>query len=158
MVVLSFGMLSYTALQSASIKYGKMAQFRTSATQLATDFADRLRANSDAAAAGNYDYQAAYAELTSPIALPTCAVAVCTAAEVAAIDLAQWRNAARIALPGGSLFAEIDATAPIALVVDLWVLWLDPEVHGADEIGFGCPADIGNAISGPRCMHFRLAL
>ncbi|MFK7963747.1 MAG: type IV pilus modification protein PilV [Burkholderiaceae bacterium] len=168
MVVLSFGIISFAGLQTVSIKYGKMAQYRTVAAQLASDFADRTRANSVFAAAGNYDYIQNYAALGAPIVVPGCATPICTPTEMRDIDLAQWRNIARVALPGGSLFAQQDATvvggagvigaAEAPTVVDLWVLWVDPATDEEAALGQNCPPAIGNAVGGPQCMHFRITL
>jgi len=168
MVVLSFGIISFAGLQTVSIKYGKMAQYRTVAAQLASDYADRTRANAAFAAAGNYDFVQAYAPLGGPLPVPACAGPICTPTEVRDIDLAQWRNIARAALPGGSLFAQQDnsivagagviGAAEVPRVVDFWVLWLDPTTDEDTEVGQNCPAAIGNVAGGPKCMHFRFTL
>lgn len=168
MVVLSFGIISFAGLQTVAIKYGKMAQYRTVASQLASDYADRIRANAAFAAAGNYGYVQNYAALAAPLPLPVCAAPVCTPTELRDIDLTQWRNVARAALPGGSLFAQQDnavlagagaigaAEAPV--VLDFWVLWVDPATAEDAELTKNCPPAIGNVAGGPQCMHFRFTL
>ncbi len=158
MIVLSFGMISFAGLQAVSIKQGKMAQYRTVASQLASDYVDRMRANSALAAAGGYNFVQAYAALDAALPLPGCAVAVCTPAEVRDIDQVQWRNNARASLPGGSLYAVMDAAAPVAPIIDFWVVWRDPDAGDELDIGQTCPDLLGVAIDGPRCMHFRIAL
>lgn len=158
MVVLSFGMISFAGLQAVSIKAGKMAQYRTVASQIAGDYSDRMRANAIAATNGAYNFNQAYAALAAPLPIPICAVPICTAVEISLIDLAQWRNNARLALPGGSLFALIDVAAPVVTAVDFWVLWIDPSTNDAADVGQNCPPEIGNNIAGPRCMHFRYSL
>lgn len=168
MVVLSFGIISFAGLQTVSIKYGKMAQYRTVAAQLASDYADRIRANAAFAALGNYDFIQNYAPLPAPLVLPVCAAPICTPTEVRDIDLAQWRNVARAALPGGSLFAQQDlavvagagviAAAEAPSVIDFWVLWVDPATAEDAELGQDCPPAIGNVAGGPQCMHFRFTL
>ncbi|MGH1360964.1 MAG: type IV pilus modification protein PilV [Burkholderiaceae bacterium] len=159
MVILSFGMISFAGLQASSIKQGKMAQYRTVASQLATDFADRMRANANEAVNNaSYDYPQAYAPMGAAMAVPACAAVLCTEAEIAAIDLAQWRNLARVSLPGGSLFSITDAAAPVLTAVDFWVLWQDPNQDDLNDVGMNCPPEIGNNANGPRCMHFRFSL
>lgn len=159
MVILSFGMISFAGLQASSIKHGKMAQHRTVAAQLASDFADRMRANAtEAVNNASYDFPQAYAPLGAALAIPACAAVLCTEAEIAAIDLAQWRNLARTALPGGSLFSITDAAAPVVNAVDMWVLWQDPNQDDVNDVGMNCPPEIGNNANGPRCMHFRFTL
>lgn len=158
MVVLSFGLISFAGLQAVSLKQGKMAQYRTVASQLASDYVDRMRANSALAAVGGYNFVQGYAALGGALAVPACATPVCTAAEIRDIDQAQWRNNARLSLPGGSLYALLDAAAPVAPIVDFWVIWQDPSSGDETDIGQTCPDLLGVAIDGPRCMHFRIAL
>lgn len=158
-LLLTVGMLAYVGLHAESMQFGKMAQFRTVATQLATDYIDRARGNSDEAIRGSYDFQQAYAPLNGPLAVPGCAVANdCTEAEMAAQDIALWRNNARLALPGGSIYAMRDALVGTAQPVDLWVLWQDPDAGDEAEIGGDCPDPLGAVPAGVRCMHFRFAL
>lgn len=168
MVVLSFGIISFAGLQTVSIKYGKMAQYRTVAAQLASDFADRTRANAVFAAAGNYDFVLDYAPLAAPLVVPVCGAPICTPIEIRDIDMAQWRNIARAALPGGSLFAQQDAAviagagviaaAEAPSVIDFWVLWVDPSTDEEVAVGQNCPPAIGDLPGGPQCMHFRFTL
>lgn len=158
-LLLTVGMLAYVGLQAEAMQFGKMAQFRTVATQLATDYIDRARGNSDEAIRGSYDFQQGYAPLGAPLPVPGCAVANdCTEAEMAVQDLALWRNNARLALPGGSLYAVRDALVGTAQPVDLWVLWQDPDAGDEAEIGGDCPDLLGALPVGVRCMHFRFAL
>lgn len=161
-VVLSMGMLAYVNMQAVALASGKIAQFRSVATQLATDYADRMRANAAAALAGNYQFVQPYAP--GPVVVPVCAVpAACTAAEIAAIDLAVWRNIAADQLPGGGLFAQMDPALPPPPAspvgaMDLWVIWRDPALEGTDEAGDGCPAAVVGAGNGVNCMHFRIVI
>ncbi|MGB7184025.1 MAG: type IV pilus modification protein PilV [Burkholderiaceae bacterium] len=158
-MVLSVGMLAYVGLQAESLQFGKMAQFRTVATQLATDYIDRARGNSDEALRGTYDFAQAYAPLAGPLAIPACAIANnCTELEMAAQDIALWRNNARLALPGGSLFALSDALVGTTQPVDLWVIWQDPDAGDEAQVGGDCPDPLGVVPAGVRCMHFRFAL
>ena len=55
LVVLSIGLLGVAALQLASLQANYGASQRTQATFLAQDIVDRMRANRDAAVAGDYD-------------------------------------------------------------------------------------------------------
>lgn len=158
-LLLTVGMLAYVGLHAESMQFGKMAQFRTIATQLATDYIDRARGNSDEAIRGSYDFLQGYAPLGGALGVPACAVANnCTEAEIAAQDLALWRNNARLSLPGGSLYAMRDALVGTAQPVDLWVIWQDPDAGDDAEIGGDCPNPLGAVPAGVRCMHFRFAL
>lgn len=96
-VVLSLGMLGLAGLQAATLRNNQVAYYRAIAVQQTYDMADRIRANQAAVLAGAYD------NLTAVIpADPDCVGAVCTAANMAVADHAQWNaNNARM-LPGGS--------------------------------------------------------
>jgi type IV pilus assembly protein PilV len=166
-LILSIGMLAMAGLHAVSIQQGKMAQFRGTAMQLGADFADRMRANRGAFGfvapfpASPYVYMVPYTSNPPPVAVPACAVATaCTAAERAAVDLAEWRNIARNALPGGNLYVTQEAGTNI---MNVWVLWIDPDAK--DTAGGGgsmssaqhCPAGVGGDIP-PQCLALRVVI
>ena len=156
-LILSFGMLAMAGLHAASLRYGKMAQFRSVATQLAYDLSDRMRANSAGAVAGGYVYTAAYSATPAPVTVPGCAApTLCTAAEIAAIDLAQWRNTARLALPGGGVYLTQDPGA--TNVMNMWVMWQDPQTADGADLGGPCPPEAGLSDPPQQCMFLRVAL
>lgn len=98
LVVMSVGMLGIAGLYVTGIKSGRSALLRTQAVNLASDIADRIRANRTALV--NYDmdtYAGAPAEkgcVNPDVAAP------CTAADLAEDDLARWQAAVLAALPG----------------------------------------------------------
>ena len=157
-VVLSIGMLSMAWQHAVALKYDKMSQFRGVATQLAAELADRVRAN--AAASANYVFTQDYNPGEVAVAPADCTTKVCDGAEVAAFDLAEFRNAARLSLPDGGLVVMQDPAAPAALTI--WMLWRDPEaLDTADptaSLVTGCPAAIGTASPRPQCMPLRVLL
>jgi type IV pilus assembly protein PilV len=157
-VIMSFGLLALGGLTAASVQYGKMAQFQTVGVQLAADIADRMRANVDGFMANSYNRTSAYSGTVAALTVPTCAIpAKCTPAEVAAVDVAEWRNSLRLGLPGGDAFVLRDAATP--LTVDVWVMWTDPALATGLSAPSPCPAA---AIAGltelPRCLYFRAAI
>ena len=157
-VIMSFGLLALGGLTAASIQYGKMAQFQTVGVQLASDIADRMRANVDGFMLNSYNNVAVYAPNVASIAVPTCSVsAKCSPTELAAIDLAEWRNSLRLGLPGGDAYILRDAATP--LTVDVWVMWTDPALGNGIAANSACPAA---AIAGltdlPKCLYFRAAI
>jgi type IV pilus assembly protein PilV len=85
LLVLSIGLLGLAALQTTSLRSNEMASMRTTATQLAYDISDRMRANPAGVTAGSY--------VLAGGATPT-------GTSVAALDLIAW-NQAVTALPGG---------------------------------------------------------
>lgn len=91
LLVLSIGMLGFAALQTTSLRFNTSAYYRTQATALAYDMSDRMRANRQAALAGQYD-----SAFQDPA--PACG-AVAVAGTVAQQDIAIWRNAIACRIP-----------------------------------------------------------
>lgn len=89
LLIMSVGLLGVAALQLASLQANHGAFQRTQATFLAQDIVDRMRANRDAAVAGQYDIEFGDAPPTTP-------------ATTAEIDLAAWRNRLVATLPAGA--------------------------------------------------------
>jgi type IV pilus assembly protein PilV len=166
LVILAVGMLSMAALHNASTKYGRLAEFRTSATMLAEELSDRMRANPAGVRNGNYVLNASWvavpARVNEPGIPPACAAAQCAAA-VAASDLAQWNNAAISVLPGAGLFTQ--QVGANSTVMDVWVAWIEPRGRGgadaaaenAINAAYTCPPGM-NAPADVRCMYFRFTV
>ena len=91
LIVLSIGILGLATLQTASLNFNNSASQRTQATVLAYDMADKMRANRQAALAGDYDIA-----LEDPP--PACA-APAVVGTVAAQDVSSWRMALACRLP-----------------------------------------------------------
>ncbi len=159
-VIASIGLLGLAGINAAAVRYGKLSQYRAIATLLVGDITERMRANNlGGSAANNYQFQQDYLTQQAAIAAvnPTCASAAssCDAAQMAAADIAAWRQAVRASLPGGSV--RLDRTASGAS--DLWIVWTDA---GSEHVLTGgaleCPASLGltAADSNVRCMYFRV--
>lgn len=92
LVVLSVGLLGMAALFITSLHSGSGAISRMQAVNLATDLADRIRAN-------NRQQLAAYS--ASPSSSPDCITAACTNPDdMAAFDRAEWDSQIAKLLPG----------------------------------------------------------
>lgn len=132
-LVLSVGLIGLAGLQLTGVKNTREAYHRTQATVLAADIMDRMRANLDAVADDAYDAQA------SGTATPNCIkTAGCTSAQMAAHDIAEWRDAITAHLPAGDAIVCTDSTPADGVsaaspacdgsgelsVVKVW--WLDP--------------------------------
>jgi type IV pilus assembly protein PilV len=91
LLILSVGLLGLASLQTLSLKFNTSAYYRTQATQLAYDFADRMRANRQAALDDSY---------TIPFEdpLPVCGAAVSDGTALQD-DIAAWRNALACRIP-----------------------------------------------------------
>ena len=112
LLILSIGLLGLAALQTTGLRSNQMASMRTTATQLAYDIADRMRANEEGMGitrdpltkeitytAADDNYLIAYGD-ADPSATVNCATAECTPEEMADYDLDQWRTEVK-KLPGG---------------------------------------------------------
>lgn len=133
LVVLSIGMLGIAALYVESLRAGRSAIYRTQAVNLATDLADRIRANRR----GGLDYELPG---TAPAPQPgNCAPtattdsANCSPAELAADDLGRWSQAIRQQLPGGTdgLPRGTVAVTPVAAMpgtfeYSIVITWSEP--------------------------------
>lgn len=163
-VVASIGLLALAAVNAAAMRYSKMTQYRAVATQMASDIADRMRANKGTAAggfaAGSYDLTASFSAQSTLVSNPTqqCTT-TCTAAQIAALDLAQWRISLREQLPEGSAYV---AKQIGQLAADVWVVWRDPSVANIDEgpaAAAECPDGLGRGDDmSIRCSYFRINL
>lgn len=169
-VILTLGLLSMAALHATAMRYSKMAEFRTTATQLAEDLSDRMRANARGVRNGNYVRAVAWNGSLQPQTPPpiTC-TSTCSddaaAQQVAANDLQQWLNAALASLPGAGLYTQQQGAG--SSVMDIWVAWQESSTNaGADaqaenliNRAYTCPAAMGvpNGVA-LRCLRFRVTL
>lgn len=99
LVVLSVGMLGIAGLMLTGISSNRSALYRTQAVNLASDMAERIRANASARVA--YDSLAYGGAPALRDCAPTAngAGGNCTAAQLAEDDLARWMESVRTALP-----------------------------------------------------------
>lgn len=186
-VIASVGLLALAGVNAASMRYTKMSQYRATASQLANDMGERMRANKGQAAAaavagppaipavvasgffaGDYDFTTDFAGQATKAALPTgndlcnTSAITCTPAQIAALDLAQWRILVRDQLPAGSVFLMRQAGS---VAMDLWVVWRDPAVASTDEspaLTTECPDSLNRGDdpepASIRCSFFRINL
>ncbi len=167
-LIMSFGLMALAGLAASSQQYSKMSQFQTVGSQLAIDFAERMRANVAGFEQGFYDKTDVYVNSSELVPMPACALPTqCTAQEMAARDQADWLNDLRVRLPGGDAFVQRDVFNPLA--ADVWVMWLDPTLvtgpAAGDNLSTGSAADcpaaaIGSVPAGgmPRCLYYRVSI
>ncbi len=104
-LLLSVGALAYAGLQVKSLSAASSSMWRSKATILAYEMADRMRANRAGVVAGNYN------ALATAQAVNDCGTASdCTPARMALLDHWQWSSTLGRELPGGSGVVCIDAT------------------------------------------------
>lgn len=162
-VLLTVGMLSLLMTQSKAMQYERSAEQRGMAQQHAGGFADRMRANSREAA--SYVHALAY-NPEEPVAASAtnCMSSQCSAAEMAAFDIAELRQGIRNALAGGDFFVESHG----ANRYTIWTIWLQPQQletrnsqdRYEEDMSFSsqCPAAIGNYSPRPQCLPLGVML
>lgn len=105
-LIMSIGLLGVAALQTRSLGSTNTASKRSQAVLLAGDLADRMRANrlaADLTAASNYGNIAPADNACRAVHYDhTHNPAACTAAQLAADDLADWNARIAAILPAGS--------------------------------------------------------
>ena len=106
-VILAVAALGYARLQLTGLSANASAMWRSKATALAYEAADRLRANLPGVVAGHYN------NLVTPSASTTACTltSVCTPSQMAARDFVQWRATVLNVLPGGAGVVCLDSTA-----------------------------------------------
>jgi type IV pilus assembly protein PilV len=129
LLVLSIGLLGLAALQTTGLRSNEMASMRTTATMLAYDISDRMRANPRGTTDGDYVIDSG----PVTVSVTDCTSTDCATDELATFDLSQWKTAiAR--LPGGK--GDITQTAGPPLVHTITIRW-DENRTGAT--GTRCP-------------------
>jgi type IV pilus assembly protein PilV len=124
LVVISVGMLGIAGLYLTSLQAGRSANLRVQALNLASDLADRIRANRQ----GLDKYKAAAKDTGKS---HDCATDRCTPAEVAENDLYVWKRAISEALPANAngQVTYVDNAAPDPDRYEILVTWREA---GAD--------------------------
>jgi type IV pilus assembly protein PilV len=98
LVVLSIGLLGLAGLQILGLRYNNQSYELSVATNLANDMADRMRANLQGVAAGNYN-----SFTTKPASDPGCDnTTSCDAGQLATHDAFQWYTGLASLLPSGT--------------------------------------------------------
>jgi type IV pilus assembly protein PilV len=107
-VIIAFGLLGIAGLQAFAIKNNHSASLRITATSLANDMIDRMKANYVAVMNGDYnksnstDYGTAVASCLT--------TAGCTSQQLAQNDLNEWTQRLAASLPNGRGIVCLDST------------------------------------------------
>ncbi len=120
-VVLSVGLLGVAGFQVSGLKSNDSSYLRSQATLYAYEIMDRMRANREAAAAGDYDRA-----LSALSGLTTLG----GNASIAEIDRYDWYRNLNAALPGAQGAIDCDAD----LVCTVTVQWDDARAAGGTAI------------------------
>ena len=111
-IIFSFGLLGLAGLQLVSLANNLSANSRSTATALAYDMADRMRANRQGAVAGNYNNIAGADNACQAIHYDDvhAAPVTCTAVQLAQDDVYDWKKVVAGSLASGTATVCIDST------------------------------------------------
>lgn len=181
MVIMALGLVSLAALQNFTLRYQLGSVHRAQLSGLLADYAERVRSNLDQAPgelagapeASPYYFSrdwAAQSDAPASAATNCSGGATCTAAQLAAHDMAEWRQRVRSELPRGSVLVTGDAVQGMTVSF----MWADKEyvssstaagakeqakTCAASDTGLAeqtcCPAD-AKAPAGVRCATFSI--
>lgn len=161
-LIFAIGMVGIAALMSTAIKYqtGNEARFNVSAAL--NDLSERIRVNAPgangytgivngvAATGTGYQLTETYATQTAAVVAtysPDCSTAACTPTQLAAYDLAKWRNLLRATLPSGAGYITGNVTDGF----NVSVMWFDKsaiDANGALQDGVACSNAASDKTSG----------
>ena len=103
MIILAIGILGIGALQTASLKSNQNSYMRTQAVFHSLDIVERMHSNMAGVQAGAYDDPA-------PVINSNCLTTTgCTAAQMAAHDVAEWAASVAESLPAGASTVCLDS-------------------------------------------------
>lgn len=166
-VILSFGMLSLAGMQAFSVAANKNINNRGLAIALSAYYADTIRANPAAFAAGNYDKAASFTATDASVPTVTagsyCAFPNCTVAQVAAYEQAMMDSRLKANLRAGTfaLVRPIESGVASTTKGDLWIMWHEQRgsaTEGSENSFDNCPAAIAAQSPLPRCFYMRVSL
>lgn len=145
----AFALLGLAGLQVASLRYQKVANFRSLASQYGADMTDRIRANASAVTASSATNRANYQttdqySTSPPSTVPACAgnpPAACASPQaVADKDIYQWRLALNNAMAGG--WGTVSAYDAVARTVTVTVYFNEPDKALAGAADPNCNAAV----------------
>ena len=102
--VVSIGFIGFATLQISGLVATNESMFRTKATYLSYQMADRVRANLPGMQFGAYD------DLEGPVSDPGCISTSCTPSQVAQSDFSDWTSEVASLLPSGAGVVCLDST------------------------------------------------
>ena len=106
-VVLAIGLLGMAMLQVTSVQSNHSAYYRSQVTILASDLADRMRANRTAALGSAYEFE-----------FPTSSSTHTVSGTQAQKDKAEWLNALAMTLPEGT--GQVEKTGTLVTISVRW--------------------------------------
>ncbi len=159
-LLLSFGMLSLGVMLSFAVQMPKLSGYRATATNIAANHIERIRANPGGFRNDAYRLPLSYDGTSKEMELSDCSYPACTEATLATMDNAAAKRTVRIGLPSGGMLVTCD-TSPCGnnSYGNLWVIWQEPSTRAALDptASDNCPDQVTKAYTSPkpRCLYVR---
>lgn len=131
MVIMAIGLLGLAGLQGASLKNNQSAYYRSQASQLAYDLADRMRANiAEAGKGGASTYITKAPSAAVKNSACTTVADPCSPAQMAENDLAEWYSDLIAIFPGNNI--SVSFADPVYTISISWDDNHDGGIDGND--------------------------
>ena len=152
-LVLALGVIGAAGMQLSALRVSQQSSFQTAAVQLASEIADKMRANDSQMKLNDsrnvfltVDYQAdVHGEPPAPGRL--CYADDCSGADLARFDIYEWEKRVRSALPGGRVVICRDAAPWDASAESFtWDCKADPTSSIVVKIGWQEKAPDGSLV------------
>ena len=168
-LLLSFGVLPLVAMMTFAVQMPKLAGYRATAVNLASNYVERMRANPANPAnparlfpygeeASSYD--GTRADIPAPPSL--CNYPTCDTDTMVIRDVYEMQVAARRELPAGGVFVSCDVIGCSNGIGNLWIMWQEPDTFAAlnPSSSDNCPDVVTSTYTnpGPRCLYVRFKL
>jgi len=170
MFIVSMGILALAGLLQSAARYSKQSEMRSTATLLANDIGDHIRANGDGATKKAYDLTLAFPATAASDKRTTAGDlcnAECGSTELAYVDMALWTARLLATLPSGTPYIKYNdnilSGGTQSGTVDVWVAWKDPNTtkSGAstERPAGECPAGLNvSTDTSVRCVYLQVGL
>ena len=128
LTIVAFGVLGLLGLQARALSFQRDSFDRRTAAEMVAQMAERVRANHMGLVGGLY--AGTFHVATATPTLTPCAV--CTPAQLAARDQAQWVAEYRRRTPGSAAYFQWNAADPRSILVS--IAWPEPQATGVDPL------------------------
>ena len=149
LLVLALGILGLAGIQTRTLADTRLTNARAAAIRMSNDIQERMKLNVEAQSLAANPYITGFGAVAA--ATTNCNTAPCTAAQLAAFDLAQWKATLSTALPGGDaqIFASPDDTRQFGVLVS----WTDNQstAANADLTDYVAPFATNTNVAGAAC-------
>lgn len=150
-VISAFALLGLASLQVSALRYQKVANYHSLASQFSAEMADRVRANLAGARAANNPYSNGTGDYSSKA--PTnpghkCETAACTPVQIAEMDLYQWRLNLNRGMAGG--WGEISGDVTNGFTIRVYYKEAAVDGGGSDAADPNCRA---GAVKDEKYVH-----